>query len=300
MQVHRYVCVQGRHEPSLQAIQIEEIVIDYTNCGTDAPNTTDPTSALNNPMPSNNYELNFKTTTNAGDVPQWRAYDKNVTYYKGVYNETGGQSVPTRVCQIQFTIPNDIGPPVFLYYRLSDFFQNHRRYVKSYDSNQLLGSKVLLPTASCYPLDTTVTTIPTATPSTSTVAYYPCGLVANSLFNDTILPPVVQKTSADSQNYSMTNSGIAWSSDAKLYGKTQYSLDEITPPPDWRIRWPEEGYTEDNPPPDLDSYQEFQVWMRTAALPYFNKLALRNDTGIMRKGTYLIEVHLSTNITRDV
>jgi hypothetical protein len=36
--------------------------------------------------------------------------------------------------------------------------------------------------------------------------------------------------------------------------------------------------------------EAFQVWMRTAGLPTFSKLALRNDKDIMREGIYEIRI----------
>ncbi|CAD0045457.1 unnamed protein product [Aureobasidium pullulans] len=91
-------------------------------------------------------------------------------------------------------------------------------------------------------------------------AYYPCGLIANSMFNDSF--------------------GIAWSSDGDLYKNTAYTADQVSPPPNWRIMYPE--YNESIPIPNIHDWEEFHVWMRTAGLPSFSKLALRNDTATMR------------------
>jgi hypothetical protein len=63
----------------------------------------------------------------------------------------------------------------------------------------------------------------------------------------------------------------------------------VVPPPNWALRYPE--YNESFPFPDLHDYEEFQVWMRTAGLPTFSKLALRNDNDVMRRGTYQIEIY---------
>lgn len=66
-------------------------------------------------------------------------------------------------------------PPVFLYYKLTNFYQNHRRYVKSYEPNQLKGKYVSpsdLDNGDCKPLG-----------QINGKAVYPCGLIANSMFN---------------------------------------------------------------------------------------------------------------------
>ena len=85
----------------------------------------------------------------------------------------------------------------------------------------------------------------------------------------------------------MSSHGIAWDTDKDLYGKTEYQPSEIEPPPNWIRRYP--NYTSFDPP-NLETDENFQVWMRTAGLPYFSKLALRNDTGVMVQGTYQVEI----------
>ena len=51
------------------------------------------------------------------------------------------------------------------------------------------------------------------------------------------------------------------------------------------------NYTEQHPPPDLKHWAAFQVWMRTAGLPTFSKLALRNDNESMQIGRYEMLVY---------
>lgn len=103
----------------------------------------------------------------------------------------------------------------------------------------------------------------------------------------------------DNHNYTMTNKGISWGSDASIYKKTDYVLGQVEPPPNWILRYPN-GYTEQNPIPDLSTYEEFQVWMRTAGLPTFSKLALRNDNDIMRAGTYRVDIYDCECLSADV
>ena len=264
-------------------------MIDYSACNEKAPSTTDPTSPINgNELPFDSFDSYFKSyskdQTPPGDLPQWRRYTKDVYYKSGIPLDDVDENFPKKeaqVCQLQFTIPNDIGPPVLLYYRLTNFYQNHRRYVKSYDPDQLLGKNVTnqtIATGTCDPLRLDDVTLK---------PYYPCGLIANSIFNDTIKAPV---GITSNQNYTMLNTSIAWDSDKKLYGPSGYHPSEIAVPLNWRDRWGEDGYTEANPPPDLGTYEAFQVWMRTAGLPAFSKLALRNDNDVMKKGRYQVEI----------
>lgn len=44
--------------------------------------------------------------------------------------------------------------PVFVYYQLDNFYQNHRRYVKSKDYKQLMGQTVKSPVSDCTPIAT--------------------------------------------------------------------------------------------------------------------------------------------------
>ncbi|KAI9754297.1 MAG: hypothetical protein M4579_004761 [Chaenotheca gracillima] len=251
--------------------QVQELVIDYSECTTNAPFGNDVDSFGD--MPTNLVSSTFKSTNNSNQIgAQYKRNWTTVEYAPGV-------EVNTSVCSLSFRIPDNIGPPVFLYYRLSNFYQNHRRYVKSLDSDQLKGTaKADTDLSACDPLKTNGSGLP----------YYPCGLIANSVFNDTFMQPVALGVSSN-YTYPMTDEGIAWSSDGELYGPTKYKWNEIAPPPNWMMRYPN-GYTPSNPPPSLHEDQAFQVWMRTAGLPLFSKLALRNDNGTMESGNYRIDI----------
>ena len=63
---------------------------------------------------------------------------------------------------------------VFIYYGLTNYYQNHRRYVKSRDDSQLLGDLSKSPSSDCAPYDRT---------EDKKVPIAPCGAIANSLFN---------------------------------------------------------------------------------------------------------------------
>jgi len=229
-------------------------------------------------MPSSAVTMSFNgpsdncTKNTAG--PQWMQYSINQTY--GV----GTPPVLTQQCSVRFSIPVDLNPPVLFYYRLTNFYQNHRRYVKSLDTDQLKGKPVA--GSACAPLQND----PKGKP------YYPCGLIANSQFNDTFTNPLqlnLHDDSSANRTYNMSNSDIAWSSDASLYSATKYDYSAISPPPNWFLQY-QNGYSTENPPPDLHHDQEFQVWMRTAGLPAFSKLAKKNTNEIMQCSVYQIDI----------
>lgn len=173
-----------------------------------------------------------------------------------------------------------MGPPVFMYYRLTNFYQNHRRYVQSLDLEQLKGEPVPNNTISSSPCS------PLAMDPVTGKAYYPCGLIANSMFNDTISSPVFKGES--DVTYNMTNKGIAWESDKALIKQSQYNKWQVVPPPNWKdYNYETQGL------PDLHENEEFMVWMRTAGLPSFSKLARRNDQTAMQPGRYQMSINYS-------
>lgn len=183
-------------------------------------------------------------------------------------------------------------PPVLFYYHLTNFYQNHRRYAKSFNTAQLSGTAVSagdVHSSDCTPL-TTVTD-----PDTKEQRpYYPCGLAPNSVFNDTFYSPVllnVKGADADNITYVMQNTtNISWESDKKLYGESKYSSNwsQVAVPPNWHLRYPN-GYS-DAWHPDLVNDEQFQVWMRLAGLPTFSKLTQRNDTATMIVGRYSVDI----------
>lgn len=240
-------------------------------------------------MPSSQYTSYLKGGTGAFNArpPRWRSSSINVPI------GTKDRTYPTTQCTITFEMPEELKPPVYLFYRLTNFYQNHRRYVQSYSQDQLAGKhgKKKPNLKNCQPLDG----IHFGEKNKQFKAYYPCGLIANSQFNDTIGSPVLLNVPAgdeDSATYEMTQAGTAWSSDRDLYvtaNQTHYTNDQVIPPPNWMVRYPD-NYTDEFPQPDLKDDEAFQNWMRTAGLPTFSKLYRRNDNDPMRVGRYQINI----------
>ncbi|CAI7648858.1 unnamed protein product [Penicillium glandicola] len=245
---------------------VQEISIDYSDCSKLAPTGTD--------VPVSHYSATFKSSQSVSP-PTWRKF-----------NNSG-----TITCRLYFDVPNELPAPVFMYYRLTNFYQNHRRYVQSLDLNQLKGEAVSYGTikgGACDPL---------ATNSTAKKVYYPCGLIANSFFNDTIGKPQILDTTVsgnETQYYEMTDKGIAWDSDKELIKQTKYSMDDVLPPPNWAWASEDGVYKED---PKLYENEAFMVWMRTAGLPSFSKLSRRNDTHGMPAAHYSIDIVDRFNVT---
>jgi len=259
--------------------QVQDITLEYTNCFKDAPEG----DALA-PMPTDLVTKHFKANSNnpTQAPPQWKRRDIEVFYG----NSKDG--VKTTECTLQFGIPNEMKPPVLFYYKLTNFYQNHRRYAKSFSISQLAGKAVSLSdinNSDCVPLTSSTDNDGVRKP------YYPCGLAANSLFNDTFSSPILLNGDANNGTvYLMkNNSGISWDSDKELYKPSKYNWSEVLAPPNWRKRYPD-GYSDENHP-DLVNDESFQVWMRLAGLPTFSKLAQRNDDVPMTVGTYQVIIN---------
>ncbi|KAJ5792195.1 Meiotically protein [Penicillium pulvis] len=235
---------------------VQEIVIDYTDCYSAAPTASQAYIA-------DRVSMTFKAQSTG--TPSWQRTVDEAT------NQT--------TCSLYFNIPESMGPPVFLYYRLTNFYQNHRRYVQSLELDQLKGEALSNKTISGSVCD------PLTTDPVTKKAYYPCGLIANSRFNDSIDSPVY--LGDDSVTYNMTKNGIAWESDKALYQKTKYQHWEVVPPPNWTKY--NGSYTNESMP-NLHEDEDFMVWMRTAGLPAFSKLSRRNDDTAMAAGDYRLDI----------
>ncbi|NXH20685.1 CC50A protein, partial [Bucco capensis] len=192
-------------------------------------------------------------------------------------------------CTINFTLEQSFESNVFMYYGLSNFYQNHRRYVKSRDDSQLNGdnSSLLNPSKECEPYRTN---------EDKPIA--PCGAIANSMFNDTL---ELYRVENDTRTpIPLIKKGIAWWTDKNVKfrnptgdGNNLTALFQGTTKP---INWPKPVYMLD-PEPDNNGFinEDFIVWMRTAALPTFRKLYRlieRRDSlqPTLQAGTYSLDI----------
>ena len=109
-----------------------------------------------------------------------------------------------RVCSLEFTATADMEPPIMVHYELTNFHQNHKNYYQSRDLFQLLGrpssQQTVLEQALCAPLD-----------KLGDVYLNPCGLIANTFFNDIFR--VTSGNDADGNPLNLIEKGIAWASD---------------------------------------------------------------------------------------
>lgn len=239
---------------------VKNIIIDYSKCDVDAP------------------------TDGLESIP-----DKYIGYHQKGNPAIKWKFDDDNICTIEFKIEQDWKPPIYLYYKLTNFYQNHRKYVQSFDLGQLKGDAVSSDdtTDNCKPLKHREY-------NGEQKLIYPCGLIANSYFNDTISDPVLLNTrnGQDNETYVFSYDGISWPLDrSHKFKKTSYKPDEVVPPPNWDAMYPD-GYTEENMP-DVHTWEHLQNWMRTAALPSFYKLYGQNKTGVLSSGTYQMSIEMN-------
>lgn len=55
------------------------------------------------------------------------------------YSEACKNQTSSSYCYLTFTLAAPIPAPVYVYYEMENFYQNHRRYVNSRSSKQLMG-----------------------------------------------------------------------------------------------------------------------------------------------------------------
>jgi hypothetical protein len=182
-------------------------------------------------------------------------------------------------CSIEIQIDQEMKAPIMVYYQLTNFYQNHRRYVKS-KSNEQLSGKVLLESqvkSDCEPIVLNKD-LPNGTVSLNGKALdpnkvaHPCGLIARSFFNDYF--QLFKKDISNKTEIKISDKDIAWSADKEMKFKKPEKTDDYNP--------------DDNLWIDPTN-ERFIVWMRPAGLPNFRKLWGRIETDL-QTGVYILEV----------
>lgn len=186
---------------------------------------------------------------------------QSITECKKKYSDPASVDNPVKI-RLQITSEDcstksaaSIEGPVYLYYRLTDFYQNHRLYLMSRSTKQLAGEIIVDPAEykNCNPAVST---------ADGNHILTPCGLAARSVFNDTIRPirydgsPIPMKESAED---------IVWPQSII----SKYKNPQSKNPEDLNRlnQWLDKSIF----PKQIED-PHFIVWMRDAALPDFKKL----------------------------
>jgi len=272
---------------------------------------------------ANRSDLAFAQIVRYDDVNKYQLIPSRplVNIQQGLKNFSvgGDTSLQGTQTKIIFTLLKDLPAPVYLYYGLTNFFQNHRNFVQGRNMLQLAGSPQTKTTMyACEPYLS-----PSASPrvmftagsknvTAEDMTYSPCGIAPWSMFNDTfVLRQVHSNTTSvvicntsdfDAVGNALGNTplnrcskkGISWDSDIRV---------RFQPSPPDQLVWSANyafnttneylarGYYSQEPghripdPLDLD----FHVWMRVAPTSTFRKL-LRIIQTNLSAGTYAMDV----------
>lgn len=271
---------------------------------------------LNKPPDSDFYQLRYKTYPAEISTFHWAiiviilgiiflptgtdilstsdsVYENKITYDDGDYSNCSiTNNNEGRLCQLTFEFTEDVSGPVYVYYQLEHYFQNHRRYYESRSIQQLQGNNLDENEVEldCSPLY-----------KNGSLLLNPCGLIANSFFNDVFELNTYESTNG---NLVFDSSNIAiYSDENTLYKQVsgfQYVIVDDTSvscssvnlpdtcksytdpstgtsylfnyPDDDTTQYLYEAYPDQISPIDGVTDQHFIVWMRPAMLPTFRKL----------------------------
>ncbi|RDX95391.1 ALA-interacting subunit 3 [Mucuna pruriens] len=184
---------------------------------------------------------------------------------KVAYIQTPGE----KPCKRELLVEKRMKSPIYVYYQLDNFYQNHRRYVKSRNDEQLRDSGKENSVSGCDPES-----------YVNGTAILPCGLIAWSLFNDTY-----SFSRNNNNNLTVNKTGISWKSDREhKFGSDVY-------PKNFQNGSIIGGGHLVNK--SLSEQEDLIVWMRTAALPTFRKLYGKIEVDL-EKGD-VIHVNLQNN-----
>merc|ERR1712218_648588 len=226
--------------------------------------------------------LHFSNQVLEYDVDYTQCKNSEGKPCKDFVNETiAANKTDKCICEVTIEIKEDMEKPVYMYYGLTNFYQNHRRYVKSRDDKQLYGDITRDLNEDCDPFK-----------MANGSKYAPCGAIANSLFNDSItLQRRAKGSEGDWTPVDLERKGIAWPSDKKYKFQNPKTDKDNDPncnsackkdalkdafeaagtvkPMDWQ----KPVWELDPTDPDNNGFlnEDLIVWMRTAALPNFRK-----------------------------
>nr|XP_018672927.1 cell cycle control protein 50A [Ciona intestinalis] len=195
-------------------------------------------------------------------------------------------------CVVNITLNTPMTGNIYMYYGLNNFFQNHRRYVKSRDDNQLVGTHV---TNTSISKDCTPYRTDTVNGYQAPIA--PCGAIANSFFNDSF---TLQQEDGNTVNYLTT--GISWYTDHTVKFNNPFPSNNLTAafstytkPKFWN------RYVQDLDTSNINNNgyknEALEVWMRTAAFPKFRKLYGRLVNTNLPSGTYSLKINYNYPVT---
>lgn len=130
-------------------------------------------------------------------------------------NISGCQPLGT-ICTIPFNLSTPIVAPVFVYYQIDSFYQNHRRYIKTIPVEQLRGQDLkVAELGSCDPIlynkDIPATIAVDGSALDPDAVAIPCGNAARGRFTDTF----TLRNTDSGNDFTIASSGFAWQTDVQ-------------------------------------------------------------------------------------
>jgi len=251
---------------------------------------------------------------------QTKVYDGDDADVQGCSISESNQG---EVCTVTFQLDKDVTGPLYVYYQLRNVYQNHRRYVNSKSIQQNLGNNLKKSDVEleCSPLVTlNYENDDDTNGPVGEQLLNPCGLIANSMFNDIIK---FDSASSTKGGISMDETGIVLPTDKDKYkqveGFTKRKVvvgteckdsSDPTPtcapgekcyeqsgdlycysyPDEDTVQYLYETFPDNISPLDGVTDEHFIVWMRTAGLPSFRNLYGKFDSDFNRGDVISFEV----------
>ena len=199
-----------------------------------------------------------------------------------VKTETDTSSSST--CTFTIEVTEKMKKNVIVYYEIHNFFQNHRRYMKSRSNDQLEGEfielKDMKDREDCKPAITNKEmgkekSLNGQTLDENDVAV-PCGLIAKSYPEERFTLTIKGDDGLFTEQVAIDDKNIAWGADRdKLFKNV-------------KVKGKEDDYYKSIQWVDMED-EHFIVWMRPSLLPNFRKLYGRIHQDL-EKGTYQVTV----------
>ncbi|KAI3921483.1 hypothetical protein MKW98_013417 [Papaver atlanticum] len=178
----------------------------------------------------------------------------------------------SKSCTRDIKVPKDMKQPIFVYYQLGNFHQNHRRYVTSRSNAQLKDPLNEEEIGTCDP----VAKLDNGQP------IVPCGLIAWSLFNDTY-----SFSLGNNKTLAVNKKGISWKSD-----RDSRFDDQVFPK---NFQNGVQGGKRLNSNIPLNQHEDLMVWMRIAAFPSFRKLYGKIEEDLFAGDTIIVSLENNYN-----
>jgi hypothetical protein len=180
---------------------------------------------------------------------------------------------------VTFKPSKTIKPPIMVYYEIDGFYQNHRRYVKSKDDEQLSGKDLTLDeikkNGNCKPVETNkemgvIKSINKINYLEAEDVAIPCGLLARSYFQDYF------------DLFDENEDPIKINQENIIYGADRKKFKNIDENRQWA------NMTDEH----------FIVWMRPSGLPNFRKLWGRIEQNLEKDVEYTMQIESTFNVKK--